>query len=250
MLATITIDNEMIEVDLSSPLDISIPVQNKGGVNAWYVNQAEIEPQQLGDWKGSIEKGASVNFNRIAFNPHSHGTHTENIGHILSDVPSVNETLNQYFFKATLITVKPTRNEIDFQITKSILEHSIKSNDLGDALIIRTTPNSSVAKKTKDHSHTNWPYFTKEAMEYIVSLKVEHLLVDTPSVDKEKDNGKLVAHHTFWQTQRYIRLEATITEFIFVPNEIKDGSYLLNLQVAAFENNAAPSRPILFKFES
>ncbi len=41
---------------------------------------------------------------------------------------------------------------------------------------------------------------------------------------------------------------AGITEFIFVPNKVKDGSYLLNLQMASFENDASPSRPVLFKF--
>ena len=34
---------------------------------------------------------------------------------------------------------------------------------------------------------------------------------------------------------------------IFVPNEVKDGRYLLNLQVPAFVSDAAPSRPILYK---
>jgi hypothetical protein len=43
------------------------------------------------------------------------------------------------------------------------------------------------------------------------------------------------------------RLDCTITEMIFVPNEVKDGSYLLNLQMAPFENDASPSKPILYK---
>jgi hypothetical protein len=33
---------------------------------------------------------------------------------------------------------------------------------------------------------------------------------------------------------------------IFVPNEIKDGDYVLNLQIASFENDASPSKPILY----
>jgi hypothetical protein len=33
---------------------------------------------------------------------------------------------------------------------------------------------------------------------------------------------------------------------IYVPNEILDGSYVLNLQVSNFANDAAPSRPMLF----
>jgi hypothetical protein len=36
---------------------------------------------------------------------------------------------------------------------------------------------------------------------------------------------------------------------IFVDNEVKDGSYLLNLQIASFENDASPSKPILFEIK-
>ena len=73
-----------------------------------------------------------------------------------------------------------------------------------------------------------------------------HLLIDQPSVDREEDDGKLLAHKAFWNYPEDIRKDATITEFIFVPNRIKDGSYLLNLQTAAFHNDATPSRPVLY----
>jgi hypothetical protein len=33
---------------------------------------------------------------------------------------------------------------------------------------------------------------------------------------------------------------------IFVADEVKDGSYLLNLQMASFENDASPSKPVLY----
>ena len=74
-------------------------------------------------------------------------------------------------------------------------------------------------------------------------------MIDLPSVDKEKDNGALLAHKAFWNFDGAIRNEATITEFIYVPNTIADGVYFLNLQVAPFENDASPSRPVLYKIE-
>lgn len=246
MKAVIEIDQDQFKVDLSKPLDISIPVSNKNGVNAWYVDRSSIQPQQLGDWEGSTQKGASVNFNSIQFNPHSHGTHTESVGHILSNARSINDTLSTYFFRATLITITPSLKENDYQITKELLEKAVNTSSIGKALIVRTIPNTS-DKQSTDYSNTNWAYFTKEAMQYIVNLGIQHLLVDTPSVDKEKDDGQLEAHHTFWQTSSNLRTSATITEFVYIPNEILDNTYLLNLQVAAFDNNAAPSRPILFE---
>ena len=77
---------------------------------------------------------------------------------------------------------------------------------------------------------------------------MKHLLIDLPSVDKEKDEGKLLAHKAFWNYPEKPRYQATITEFIYVPNQVKDGSYLLNLQIASFHNDAAPSKPVLYTF--
>ena len=41
-------------------------------------------------------------------------------------------------------------------------------------------------------------------------------------------------------------LNRTITELIYVPEEVTDRQYLLNLQIAPFENDASPSKPILY----
>jgi arylformamidase len=73
------------------------------------------------------------------------------------------------------------------------------------------------------------------------------LLVDTPSVDKENDNGELLAHKAFWNIVGQTRMDATITELIYVPNSVKDGKYILNILIAPFENDASPSKPILYK---
>jgi hypothetical protein len=61
-------------------------------------------------------------------------------------------------------------------------------------------------------------------------------LIDLPSVDKEKDEGKLLAHKAFEcddvnDLNLDARLDATITEMIYVPDNVPDGSYLLNLQL-------------------
>jgi hypothetical protein len=54
---------------------------------------------------------------------------------------------------------------------------------------------------------------------------IQHLLIDLPS-DKEKDEGKLLAHKAFWNVTDVndlnldARLEATITEMIYVPDNV------------------------------
>ena len=94
-------------------------------------------------------------------------------------------------------------------------------------------------------------FFSIDAMEYIVSLGIQHLLVDTPSVDRLLDDGHLSAHNIFWETKEKEfnpnTKNKTITEMTFVSDNIKDGSYLLNLQIPAFVSDAAPSRPIIYK---
>jgi kynurenine formamidase len=100
------------------------------------------------------------------------------------------------------------------------------------------------------YSHTNPTYLMEEAAVFLREKGIKHLLIDLPSVDKEKDDGKLLSHHAFWNTAGTLRLDATITEFIYVPNTIKDGLYFLNLMVAAIENDASPSKPVLYEIHN
>lgn len=246
MIATIQKKHRIIKVDLSNPIDISISLHaSKKNVNAWYLEEPKIEPVIMEDWVGSVAKGASVNFNSIWFNPHAHGTHTECVGHITEKVYSINQQLKKFFFLAEVITIPPQRVDGDFVISKKQLQFAI-GNKKREAIVIRTIPNTK-EKLSQHYSHTNPPYLLEEAAIYLKEKGIKHLLIDLPSVDKESDEGKLLAHNAFWNTSGKIRLDATITEFIFVPNTVEDGMYMLNLQIAPFENDASPSKPILYK---
>lgn len=248
MKTTIIYENNNYLIDLSQPLDISIPITGKkDNVNAWYVKAPTIEPHREANFTGSILAGSSTNFYDISFNPHAHGTHTECVGHISKEHQSVNQNLREFFFMAEVITITPLENNQDLVITKEQLETALK-NKKPKALVIRTRPNLEV-KIHRQYSNTNPPYFLEDAMVFIRELGVEHLLIDLPSVDKEKDGGELLSHKAFWNFNGDIRLRATITEFIFVSDIIIDGPYFLNLQVAPFENDASPSRPVLYKIK-
>jgi len=243
-------NSKTYQVNLSKPIDISMSLKDsKENVNAWYLKKPKIKPVKLGNWIGSIKKGGDVNFNTIKFSPHAHGTHTECVGHITKAFYSVNEHLKTFFFVAELVTVAPEKLKKDFVISKKQLESTLKNSSIPEAIVIRTLPNTK-DKIKKQYSNTNPPYLLEDAALYLKQIGVKHLLVDLPSIDKEKDNGVLLAHHAFWNTSGKIRFDATITEFVFVPNQIKDGTYILNLQVAPFENDASPSRPVLYKIET
>ena len=248
MKAIISYKSKKLHIDLSKPLDISIPLEaSKSNVNAWYLGAPKIEPVKEGDWVGSVSKGASVNFNNVFFNPHAHGTHTECVGHITEKTHSINQNLKQFFFLAEVITVAPEKSHGDFVISKKQLEFAI-GNKKREAIVIRTIPNTK-EKLSAQYSNTNPPYLLEDAAIYLREKGVCHLLIDLPSIDKEKDGGKLLAHNAFWNTKGNIRLDATITEFIFVPNSVEDGCYVLNLQIAPFENDATPSKPVLYKIK-
>lgn len=228
------------------PLDISMPlVSSEKNVNSWYVDYPQIEPVKDGEWIASVKDGASINFNTIQFNPHAHGTHTECVGHITEKVHSINTNLKTFFFLAELITVAPENYNEDKIISKKQLKFAL-GNKKRDAIVLRTIPNTR-DKLSRQYSHTNWPYLKADAVNYLVSKGIKHLLIDVPSIDKEKDDGQLLGHNIFWNTKGELRMDATITELIYVSNKIEDGEYFLNLQIAPFENDATPSKPILYK---
>ena len=232
--------------DLSKTIDISIPLMaGEDRLEAWYVDPIRIEPVRGEGFVGAVAQGGSVNFRNIYFNPHGHGTHTECMGHITEKVHSVNEHFQTFHMPATLVTLEPESRTIDGEEDLVITAQMIPSVDTR-ALIIRTSPNKP-SKLTKHYSSTNPPYMLPEAMEKVVSMGVEHLLIDLPSVDREVDGGKLLCHHLFWQIPEAPRTQATITELIYVPDEVEDGLYLMNLQTAPFENDASPIRPVLFR---
>ena len=253
MKATIRHNNKNFEIDFSKPLDISIPLTNSDqNPIAWYLEKPVIEPVKSGDWIGKVSEGSSsTNFNNIQFNPHGHGTHTECLGHITKDFYSINDSLKTFFFTAELITLRPYEQGEDRVITKIQIMAALEGK-MPEALVIRTLPNET-EKLSRKYSNTNPPYLDEAAANYIRESGIKHLLIDLPSVDKEHDEGKLLAHKAFWNVTDVenlnadARLDATITEMIFVSDEILDGSYFLNLQIVSFENDASPSKPVLYK---
>lgn len=246
-------------IDINNPglwIDIAIPLRFNGPQpNAYGVPAAASQACEAGNLIGDTRRGGSVNFERYVFIPHCNGTHTECVGHITSERIAVIDCLKDVLVPAVLVSVEP---EDDGLITDSALRAAgagptttVAAADR--ALVVRTLPNGD-GKLTARYGGDNIPpYFTTSAMEYIVECGFRHLLVDMPSIDRIFDEGKLVNHRIFWnvepgshETNADTRIYSTITELIYVPNEVVDGEYIVNLQIAPFDSDAAPSRPILF----
>jgi hypothetical protein len=86
-----------------------------------------------------------------------------------------------------------------------------------------------------------------------VEKRIEHLVLDVPSLDRTHDDGHMVGHRIFFglpagSTSRgdAARSRATITELAFIPDEVFDGPCVLALAVPAIGGDAVPSQPIVY----
>lgn len=241
MKTTFTTNQKTYEADLTRPIDLTLPFSNEGP-RAWGSPPPIYLPLSGEGWTGSVEAGFSVNFFKSEIITHGQGTHTECLGHITKQVHNLQEVLPPLFQPAVLISLTPDQNII----TEKLLAEKLSGLPQTTAILVRTLPNAA-DKKSKNYSGMNPPFFSESAIEFLVERGVEHLLCDLPSVDPEEDGGALLAHRAFWQVdQPHPRKRATITELIYAPDEAKDGLYLLNMQVAPVEGDAAPSRIVIF----
>lgn len=262
------INNTEYEINAQEGKDISIPlVFNGEQPNIYDVDKASAKAFKSKQFTGDTRKGGSCNFEEYQFITHCNGTHTECVGHISYERISVIETLKDMFIPSTLITVSmvnasetgnnysPHKLKDDRLITQRSLEKSLGAynKDFLEGLIIRTLPNDE-SKKSRRYSKNPPPFFSIEAMKFIKDLNVKHLLVDIPSVDRAFDEGRLTTHHIFWnvsqgshEVDKDNHSLNTITEMIYVSDDVKDGIYMLNLQIAPFKADASPSRPVIFE---
>ncbi|BBA35438.1 N-formylkynurenine (Aryl-) formamidase [Methylocaldum marinum] len=259
----------VFRIDSSKYFDLSIPVAFDGaGLSAFGLPPAGMRTVENAWFVGDTRRGGSCNVKEYRFIPHCHGTHTECVGHIVDQDLSVTEILKDAWIPATLISVEPEqgadcpesyipdKTDDDRLITRRTLIEKLKRLDdeeFHQALVIRTLPNSP-SKRTR--RYVTAPYCSNEAMAEIVRRGVEHLLVDIPSVDRMDDEGRLSNHRIFWglppDARELNRCEApfrTITELVFAADDIRDGHYLLELQVAPFLGDAVSSRPLIYPVE-
>lgn len=230
--------------------------------------RAASTPLRSGDFVGDIAQGGSCRCVTHTLTPHCNGTHTETIGHIVAESVSVDSIAPLAPQMAALLTVTaepaegsseravPPPQPHDRWITAAALERAAAALPLADctALIVRTQPNPAGKRHWRyDANEHLAPYFSSEAMAWIVAQGIDHIVVDLPSLDRAADQGHLTAHRLFWglpagsqSLAAARRPDATVTELAFVEDWLPDGLYALVLQVAPFVSDASPSRPVLY----
>ncbi len=265
MEITAKIGENNYRVHVGKAHDISIPVRfGNEQLLAFGAPPAGKTPFKADDFIGDVGQGGSCNCDVLQFSPHLHGTHTECVGHITDADIFVHDILKESLIPATVVTIAPENNARDSYmpalragdavITQAAMEKALAGAevDFSPALIIRTLPNDD--SKMIRH-YTEAPFFSREAMNAIVRAGVKHLVVDVPSIDRIDDEGRLTNHHIFWgiaEGSHAVKTPSpkTVTELAYIANHIKDGRYMLNLQLAAFAADAAPSRPLLYPVEA
>lgn len=236
------LQTEQGQFDLGKGYDLSIPVRRgPNSVEAFYIPHAQMEPYCAGTFVGSVPRGGACNCENIRFNAHGNGTHTECVGHVSKEAHYLPDSLKEHFFIARLISLEPAKQADG----DALFLPGQFPDTLPEALIIRTLPNTK-DKLDKKYSGTNPVYLHPDTATKFRLAGVKHLLIDQPSVDREEDGGALAAHKNYWNYPANPRMDATITELIFVPDEATDGIYLLNLMCAVMETDAVPSKPMIF----
>lgn len=268
----LAVDGARYRADLTRPVQLAIALNFDGAQPSFFgAPSAHAEAFKTGAFIGDIGAGGSCMCSTYTLTPHCNGTHTECVGHVVRDPVSIHAIASESLLVARLITVTPVLASSsressdppalaeDRWITAAQLKQASANASLAgcSALVVRTLPNGAEKRGRQYDADAHLPaYFSSEAMRWIVDRGFSHLVVDLPSVDRAADAGKLTCHRIFWglppASTSYAaatRPDATLTELAYVDATLADGLYLLNLQLAPFLADAAPSRPVLYPLE-
>lgn len=244
----------------SNGISLAIKLNFAGPQPAFYgVEPACAQALEIGGFIGDMARGGSCSVDRLELIPHCHGTHTESVAHV---IPGPAEPPRPpAWMAARIVSIRPERLDhsgehypAPGQSHEAVISRRALSGFMMDteAVIVRTLPNDP-ARCERSYSGDNpHPYFTVEAIDWLLAQGVEHLLVDIPSIDRGRDDGSLPAHRRFWalddqrQPTDESALGRTLSEFLFIPDALDDGLYLLNLQLPDWSGDAIPSRPLVF----
>jgi arylformamidase len=231
-------------LDLKTYYDLTIAINKTGNVNCYYLEDPQFSYFESPEFSGNLNAGGSVNCEKISLYPHASGTHTECALHVVPVDFDMRHVVIPVLQWCRLISVNPEKiNGDDVLTVASIAQAAHREGS--EAIIIRTLPNTG-EKLHKNYSGTNPPFFDPEALAYLRDLGYKHILTDLPSIDRESDEGRLAAHKQWFLENGVATPDRTITELVFINDEVKDGMYVLNMQVPKIQTDAVPSKIWIF----
>lgn len=262
------IEGRRLSIDSAQPLSLAIPLDFGGAQPSCFdAPPATARPLEAGPFVGDTRAGGSCNCELLTLAPHCNGTHTECVGHLTEERVAVADCVKGGLVFALLVSLAPvaaasTREdsdpvpaEGDLLVTAAALQTAAARHVGPDprALVIRTLQDSAGRPLLPYRGPSPAPYLSRQAAAWLVDRDIEHVVLDLPSADRADDGGRLTAHRIFFglpagsrRAGQARRPQASITELAWVPAGIRDGYYLLDLQIPAFQADAAPSRPLLY----
>lgn len=251
LIAELDWRDQRLRIDFAAAVPIAIPLLPNGAQPAFFAPAPmSASALQLDGFTGDVRHGGSCNVAVLEWAPHCHGTHTECIGHILDQNVFVLDTIEESPCLARLISLaaSPETSAITLQQIEQALPDGLENYA---ALIIRTLPNDNSKLSRNYAAEPEYPVLDQAAMHYLAASGLQHLLLDTPSLDAA-DNATLSNHRLWWGLESaddYKQSAAnrrSVTEMIFVPDVVADGDYWLELQLSPLQSDATPSRPMLY----
>jgi len=209
----------------------------------------------------SLEK-TPVNVDELTICCHNNRTHTESTNHVYKDGLNVSDIPKSAAFRGCLlISVKPIPviesedkydggaeldKYNDLIVTKAMIEEKMSR------ILVRCPSNLPAFFKQcvfvriegDFQKHTNWPFLSNDAMQYLHDNISDIFGINLCSVDREE--SPKVPNHRIWfgHDPKSTRL---ICEGLSIPPHISDGIYTVNYQLAPIANtDAVPTRPIVY----
>lgn len=267
-MARFEIGGRLLSADFARPVSIAIPLEFGGPQPSCFdAPPATARPFAAGPFVGDTRAGGSCNCEILTLAPHCNGTHTECVGHVTEERVAVTDCVQGGVVLALVVSIAPvaaaaTREgsdpvpaEGDLLITAAALQTAAARHAGPDprALVIRTLQGGAGLALQSYRGAAPAPYLSRQAAAWLVDRGIEHVVLDLPSADRADDGGRLTAHRTFFglpagsrRAADARRPQASITELARIPAAVLDGYYLLDLQIPAFQADAAPSRPLLY----
>ena len=263
------VEGRRLNADFAQPLSIAIPLDFNGPQPSFYdAPAATANPWREAGFVGDTRAGGSCNCEQLTLVPHCNGTHTECVGHVTDDRVAITDRLRGGIVLALLVSVHPVAASCDPRGQRPAAGGNGPAGDgrVAGGRIRRASgtgaSGAGAAHAARQHCHAMTqayrgpapaPYLSRQAASWLVEHGIEHLVLDLPSADRADDQGKLTAHRMFFglppggrHSRDAARPQASITELAWVAPTIRDGWYLLDLQIPAFLADAAPSRPLLY----
>ena len=262
------VEGRRLNADFAQPLSIAIPLDFDGPQPSFYnAPAATSRPYREAGFVGDTRAGGSCNCEQLTLVPHCNGTHTECVGHVTDDRVAITERLRGGIVLALLVSLHPVAASStgedsdplpaasDLLVTAESLERAFAAHPgpAPRALVVRTLPCNAARLTQAYRGSAPAPYLSRQAASWLVAHGIEHLVLDLPSADRADDQGRLTAHRLFFglpaggrHAHDAVRPDVSITELAWVAPTIRDGWYLLDLQIPAFLTDAAPSRPLLY----